>query len=129
MTVDVWCSCCGGTQVTVSRSSVSCWPIRRVWIVTSLQLLNCLAFAVEAKVHFLPRLGDTGYVVMICWMVWVGLMGGAAYSNCTHLVNTHPAIPDELRELGTNATFLLINMAIMGSALLSLVLNAWLYRL
>ena len=115
--------------MTVSRSSVSWCPWRRVWVLTALQSLNCLVFAVEAKLHLLPRLGDLGYMLMVCWMVWVGLMGGGAYSNCMHLINTHPQVPDELRELGTNATFLLVNLAIMASTLLFLVLDVTLYQI
>ena len=124
---DVICCCCA--QVTVSRSSVSFFPVRRVWILTTLQLLNFLGFAVEAKLHLLPRLGDPGYALLIGWMVWVGLMGGAAYSNCMHLVNTDPDIPEDLRELGTNATFLLVSIAIMGSTLLFIVLDSSLYQM
>ena len=40
--------------VTLSRASVSFFPIKRVWILTSLQFVNFVLFAVEAKVHCRP---------------------------------------------------------------------------
>ena len=56
-------------------------------------------------------------------MVWVGLMGGAAYINSMQIMNKSPTVPDELRELGTNVCFVLINVGIMLSTLLFLFLD------
>ena len=39
--------------VTISRASVSFFPIYRVWILTLMQFLNCIGFIVESKLHYL----------------------------------------------------------------------------
>eukprot|EP00854_Cymbomonas_tetramitiformis_P003311 gene3311-4167_t len=96
--------------VTLSRVSVSFFRVSRLYLVTLLQFCNCLGWSLEAYYHFLPScMGNAGYYLMLVWIIFVGLMGGTAYSNCNHQMNTSPAIPDNLRELGINIMFALIN--------------------
>ena len=116
--------------VTLSRTSVSFFEIRRVWVLTLLQFLNLLLWLAEAHTHLLrDKLGDGGFILMLVWLVYVGLMGGATYCNCMHIMNTSPTIPDHLRELGVNVTFSLLNIGIMFSSALFILLNITVYDL
>lgn len=113
-----------GVGVTISRMSVSCGcELRRLWILSALQAINLALWTAEATTHAVRSLGDVGYWLLLLWMVWVGLMGGAAYINSMQIMNKSPTVPDELRELGTNVCFVLINVGIMLSTLLFLFLD------
>ncbi|KAL3912596.1 MAG: hypothetical protein SGPRY_008282 [Prymnesium sp.] len=92
--------------VTLSRASVSCFRIRRVWILTLLQALNVLIWAVLASTQWVVYWrSDTPLYLAAAHMVFVGFMGGACYSNCMYLFNTSSAIPNRFRELGINLGF------------------------
>lgn len=72
--------------VLISRSSLVCVRIRQVWILTVIQVINAVAWFVEAKVHFLEDPDDekrqlTFTFILFAWMVFVGLLGGASYVN------------------------------------------------
>ena len=110
--------------VTISRVSVSCVELRRLWILSALQAINLALWTAEATTHAVRSLGDAGFALLLLWMVWVGLMGGAAYINSMQIMNKSPTVPDELRELGTNVCFVLINLGIMLSTLLFLFLDS-----
>ncbi len=56
-------------------------------------------------------------------MFHLGLMGGATYANCMHLLNTDVAVPDDLRELAINLSFTASNVGIIGSSLAVLALD------
>ena len=99
--------------VTISRVSVSCVELRRLWILSALQAINLALWTAEATTHAVRSLGDAGFALLLLWMVWVGLMGGAAYINSMQIMNKSPTVPDELRELGTNVPYVLINLGIM----------------
>eukprot|EP00941_MAST-03F_sp_MAST-3F-sp1_P004773 g4773.t1 len=114
--------------VTLSRASVSFYPIRRIWILTLLQFFNVIGFIFEAKLHYMASLGDLGYKLMLVWMTFVGLMGGGIYSNCMNLMNTDNKIDPKLRELGVNIIFLLSNIGIMRSTLLFMGLDLTVFK-
>lgn len=117
--------------VTLSRTSVSWFEIKQVWLLSLLQFINMVLWAMEAYYHTLRNHlpGDTGYVAMLCWMIFVGLMGGATYSNCMNIMNKSPDIPDHLREVGVNICFTLLNLGIIVSSVLFLVLDTTVYSL
>lgn len=108
--------------VTISRVSVSCIKIRRVWVLCAVQAVNMALWFAEVITHAVRDLGDSGFVLLLFSMVWVGLMGGATYSNCMHLMNTSPDIPDNYRELGVNITFTLLTLGIIAATVMSLIL-------
>jgi len=100
---------CYNVGVTASRFSVALFRIRRVWVLTALQLINVAGWTLEvftgAVRDVLPHEG--GLHFMAAWMVLVGLCGGASYSNCMYLFNNQQGIPDSLRELGINLGLLM----------------------
>lgn len=101
--------------VTASRASVSCFRIRRIWVLTALQALNVLLWAVLAFSQVIARdaHSDGPLYALAVHMIFVGFMGGACYANCMYLFNTSNAIPIRLRELGINVGFFFSNLGII----------------
>lgn len=110
--------------VTVSRSSVACFRLKRVWVLTLLQSLNAMLWIGDVFQHWhLNAGGDSGYITMCVHMIWVGFMGGACYSNCMYLFQTDPKIPNDLRELGLNCGFMMSNVGIACATLITTFLD------
>ncbi|KAE8577659.1 hypothetical protein XENTR_v10023008 [Xenopus tropicalis] len=64
--------------VFVSRSSLRCVSIRRIWILSVLQMCNAIFLLVGVSYLFLPSLG---LPVIFLVIIFEGLLGGAAYVN------------------------------------------------
>ncbi|XP_074874961.1 battenin isoform X4 [Buteo buteo] len=77
--------------VFVSRSSLRCLRLRRVWVLALLQVLNAVVLSVAVAVPFLPALG-----VAFAIVGGEGAVGGAAYANA--LLNVAEEAPPEGRE-------------------------------
>jgi len=110
--------------VTISRSSVAFFQFQNLWVFTVLQAINCLLSVVEATQHtILKTFGANGYLILFGWQVWVGVMGGASYSNCMYAYNTRKDIPNELRVLGINIAFAMSMVGIFAATNLTTVLQ------
>uniref|UniRef100_A0A8C9TP10 Battenin n=1 Tax=Scleropages formosus TaxID=113540 RepID=A0A8C9TP10_SCLFO len=72
--------------VFVSRSSLFCVKIRRVWIMSVLQCVNAVLLCVAVQFHFLPNV-FTVFVIIF----YEGLLGGAAYINTFHFISKEVA--------------------------------------
>jgi len=112
--------------VTISRASVSWFRIQRIWILTSLQALNVIVWALLAATQWIARdwHSDVPLYVAAVHMIFIGFMGGACYANCMYLFNTSPGIPNRLRELGINMGFFFSNIGIISATGLVTVLKA-----
>eukprot|EP01090_Pellita_catalonica_P011180 TRINITY_DN22712_c0_g1_i1.p1 TRINITY_DN22712_c0_g1~~TRINITY_DN22712_c0_g1_i1.p1 ORF type:complete len:275 (-),score=32.52 TRINITY_DN22712_c0_g1_i1:167-949(-) len=110
-------SFCYQIGVFVSRSSLSLFHIRRVEILTVLQLLNCVLWLLEVQYHFLNLWVQFGL------MVFVGLLGGAMYVNVFYLLLHDSKIPEADRELCVNLTALAITVGITIAALFILMMD------
>lgn len=115
--------------VSISRASVSFFTIKKVHFLTITQGLFSIGWLIEAHTHTIKNMGDDGTYLMLVWMVFVGLMGGGTYVNCMALMNRSPEIPDNLRELGVNITFTLLNFGVMFANVLFLLLDNTVLRL
>lgn len=67
--------------------------------------------------------GLLGLEALLMWIIFVGCVGGAKYANCIHLMNTDTRVPTQYRELLLNVSFSYCNIAIVGSSVLSLILD------
>lgn len=72
--------------VLISRSSLVCFRIRHVWIMSVIQVINGIAWFVQAKFKFMSDPNDMDRELkfafgLFAWMIFVGLMGGASYVN------------------------------------------------
>ena len=65
----------------ISRSSLKFVKIKRVWILTALQAINFVILFINSKV----LLVDSIFIISPL-LIWVGLMGGAAYVNVLHSI-------------------------------------------
>eukprot|EP00388_Colpodella_angusta_P003421 GDKJ01012044.1.p1 GENE.GDKJ01012044.1~~GDKJ01012044.1.p1 ORF type:complete len:171 (+),score=0.49 GDKJ01012044.1:34-513(+) len=96
---------CYQVGVLISRSSLACFRIRHVEILTALQFMNSIAWFIQAKLLYL---GDSSSesqelkfaFVLFVWMVFVGLLGGASYVNVFYnlLEKTKQGFEDEAVE-------------------------------
>ncbi|RNE95870.1 putative calcium channel protein [Trypanosoma rangeli] len=72
--------------VLISRSSLLCIRVRRIWIMSVVQVINAIAWFMQAKLKYVSDPNDASRevklaFVLFAWMVFVGLMGGASYVN------------------------------------------------
>ncbi|XP_005106996.1 battenin [Aplysia californica] len=98
---------CYQAGVFVSRSSVQLVRIRRVEILSLLQLINMILWLVDVHYKFLP------VAVLPALMVYVGLLGGASYVNIFYSLLHDDVYPKEDRELCVNLTGLFITLGIV----------------
>ncbi|KAF3699541.1 Battenin Protein CLN3 Precursor [Channa argus] len=83
--------------VLLSRSSLCCLKIRKIWVLSLLQVLNAVILFVAVLYQFLPS----------AWLVFVivlyeGLLGGAAYVNTFYFISKE--IKDRHREFAMAAS-------------------------
>ncbi|XP_041367716.1 battenin-like isoform X2 [Gigantopelta aegis] len=109
---------CYQAGVFVSRSSVQMFIIKRVDILSLLQLINMVVWIVDVHYKFLP------VAVLPAFMVYVGLLGGASYVNIFYLLLHGNKFPSEDRELCINIVGLSITLGIIiGTGLETLLFN------
>ncbi|XP_061081287.1 battenin [Conger conger] len=68
--------------VFISRSSLFCMKIRRVWILSVLQCVNAALLCVAVYAQFLPSAA-----VVFAIVAYEGLLGGAAYVNTFYFIS------------------------------------------
>uniref|UniRef100_A0A672Z2Y4 Battenin n=1 Tax=Sphaeramia orbicularis TaxID=375764 RepID=A0A672Z2Y4_9TELE len=68
--------------VLVSRSSLCCMKIRKLWALALLQVLNAVILLLAVRFQFLP----SAWVVFII-ILYEGLLGGAAYVNTFYFIS------------------------------------------
>jgi len=98
---------CYQAGVFVSRSSVQLLRIRRVEILSVLQLINMVLWLVDVHYKFLP------VAVLPALMVYVGLLGGASYVNVFYSLLHDTDYPDQDRELCVNLVGMFITLGII----------------
>ncbi|KAL6061670.1 Batten's disease protein Cln3 [Balamuthia mandrillaris] len=108
---------CYQIGVLISRSSLSLVKIRRIEILTILQLLNLVLWLFEAKFLFM------NIWVQFVSMVFVGLLGGAMYVNTFYLLLNDPKIPEQDKELCVNWTALAQTAGITSASLFTLFMD------
>uniref|UniRef100_A0A3Q2V9J1 Battenin n=1 Tax=Haplochromis burtoni TaxID=8153 RepID=A0A3Q2V9J1_HAPBU len=68
--------------VLLSRSSLHCVKIRKVWILSVLQTLNAVFLLLAVRYLFLPTVW-----LVFAFILYEGLLGGAAYVNTFHFIS------------------------------------------
>jgi hypothetical protein len=106
---------CYQAGVFVSRSSLGLLKIRRVVVLSVLQLINMVIWVLLPLWYFLPT------YVLPSFMIYVGLLGGAAYVNIFYLLRTEPKFPEADRQLCINLTQISITLGILSGTLLELL--------
>ena len=112
---------CYQTGVLISRSSISFIKIRKIWIVTLLQLIN---FILWAWIGYSKPLGLPPMFVL---MVWVGLMGGCSYVNVLYGILESTKIEKKDKEMAINIVSMCNNIGVLSAAATALVLEVTIY--
>ncbi|KAL3053126.1 hypothetical protein OYC64_005622 [Pagothenia borchgrevinki] len=68
--------------VLVSRSSLCCIKIRKLWALSLLQVVNALLLLLAVRFHFLPNPWTVFAIIL-----YEGLLGGAAYVNTFYFIS------------------------------------------
>eukprot|EP00756_Hemistasia_phaeocysticola_P002258 Hpha_TRINITY_DN11559_c0_g1::TRINITY_DN11559_c0_g1_i1::g.32180::m.32180/K12389/BTS, CLN3; battenin len=105
--------------VFLSRSSLECFQIKRVGLLSLAQFFNMVWWLLLAKTKWLG--GTPGVYWMLPMMFVVGLFGGASYVNVFHLVQTDKELTGLEKELAMNIGGLYVNLGIIGGALITLI--------
>ena len=96
--------------VLLSRSSLSLFKVKRLSLLTTIQLINCVAWIGQDYFKWF------GPAPLIVWMALVGLLGGAMYVNCFYQVLHDPEIQEEDREMVSNWVAISITAGIVTAA-------------
>jgi len=86
--------------VLISRSSVNCFTIKRLWILPILQLLNVVLLLSQVLGNYFP-VGKAGLWIVLLVVFYEGLLGGAAYVNTFYKIAKE--VPQEIREFSVGA--------------------------
>lgn len=109
--------------VFISRSSLSCVKIKRVWILTLIQLVNVAFWIFQDAFHFVK---PGGVWILFIHSIWVGLMGGAMYVNVFYLI-LNSNLENHDKELATNIVMMFVTIGITLAAASSLILKMWIF--
>jgi battenin len=111
-------SFCYQIGVFISRSSLSLIKIRRVEIMTILQLINFTFFLFNTIFLFLEN-----FYVCFVLMAWVGLMGGSSYVNVMYNILESDKLAKSEKELAITMTGVCNDIGILFASILSLLLS------
>ncbi|XP_065845212.1 battenin-like isoform X2 [Oscarella lobularis] len=78
------------TGVFISRSSVNIAPIKKLWVLSLLQVINFIFLFLLARLQFIPA-ESWGLVIMFIIVFYEGLLGGATYVNAYYRITKEVA--------------------------------------
>jgi len=113
---------CYQVGVYISRSSLSLIKIKKIWVLTLLQFVNCIGWG------FIAYYQLSSLPVLFIFMIWVGLMGGASYVNTLYQTLSSTDIGKGEKEVGINIISMCCDSGVMSSALVVLLLDNTLYK-
>ncbi|XP_049806347.1 battenin isoform X1 [Schistocerca nitens] len=108
-----WMQLCYQIGVFISRTSASFIIIRQIWLMSILQLINVVLFTLEAIYWFVPSVW-----IVFAFVLWEGLLGGAAYVNTFHRISTE--VPPEKEKFSLSITSLADSLGIGLAGAISL---------
>lgn len=108
--------------VLISRSSLYFIQLKRFEILTSLQGINFLLWLAQDYWHFMNIWVQFGA------MLYVGLLGGAAYVNVFYQLLNDESIQENDRELCVNIAAIAINVGITLSSVFTLIMDETIFK-
>ena len=105
--------------VLVSRSSLVCLVISRIYLLSLLQGLTAALLCVQAVTWSLS--GDSGLVLIFLIVFWEGLLGGAAYVNTFHRISEESE--ERSREFSLGITSVADSLSIAAAGVVALPLH------
>lgn len=106
--------------VFFSRSSLALFKVKKVWILTYLQIVNFFVFLSVAIWRWMP----THFQIPV--MLFVGLMGGCSYVNCYYLILEEKTLGKTMKELATNVASFFVDFGILAATLSALGISMFL---
>jgi len=103
--------------VLISRSSVNCFTIRKLWILPILQLINVALLLSQVLGNYFPE-GSAGLWIVLAIVFYEGLLGGAAYVNTFYKITKE--IPPERREFSVGAVSIADSLGIATAGAISI---------
>lgn len=103
---------CYQLGVVISRTSLVCFKIKQIWVVTVLQFINYILWAWIGYYKLVP----IGWYFPL--MVWVGLMGGASYVNVIYQTLETDQVEKKDKEIALNILSIFNNFGILMTTLL-----------
>jgi len=107
--------------VFISRSSVNIFPIKKLWILPILQLINLVLLISQAIYHFIPNIW-----IIFCIIFYEGLLGGATYVNAFYLLSQE--VQGKVLEFSLSITSIADTIGISLAGLVSIFLEPWLLK-
>lgn len=104
--------------VLLSRSSLRWLKIRKVWILSVLQMLNAVFLLLAVRYLFLPTVW-----LVFAFILYEGLLGGAAYVNTFHFISKETE--DRHREFSMAAASVGDSLGITVAGLISLPVHTY----
>ena len=104
--------------VLVSRSSLVCLVISKIYLLSLLQGLTAAVLCVQAVTWSLS--GDSGLLLIFLIVFWEGLLGGAAYVNTFHRISEESEQRSREFSLGITSVADSISIAVAGFVALPL---------
>lgn len=108
--------------VFISRSSVNCVQIKKIWILAALQCVNALVLLLAVYYQFFPSI-----FIVFAFILYEGLLGGASYVNTFNNISRESS--DSLREFSLGAACVSDTLGISLSGALAIPLHDYLCRL
>ncbi|KAK1151952.1 battenin isoform X1 [Acipenser oxyrinchus oxyrinchus] len=108
--------------VFISRSSVNCLQIKKIWILAALQCVNALVLFLAVYYQFFPSI-----FIVFAFILYEGLLGGASYVNTFNNISRESS--DSLREFSLGAACVSDTLGISLSGALAIPLHDYLCRL
>jgi len=111
--------------VLISRSSLGFIVIKRIYLMSIFQGVNVLIFTFQAIFWLLPP--TYGIYLIFLFILWEGLLGGAAYVNTFHRISQESI--DREREFSLGISSLADSTAIGLAGVVALPLHNWICNL
>ena len=106
----------------ISRSSLHCYKVERIWLLTLLQFFNFIFWLLNSFYLICDSL-----VFMAIQMIFVGLMGGSSYVNVLYQIRTHPSLDAKEKELAMLISTCFNDMGVFLASLTSLAFTSTVY--
>lgn len=95
--------------VFISRSSVNIVTFDKIWIMSVLQLFNLIILLFESIFYYIPNIW-----IVFAFVLWEGLLGGAAYVNTFFRMSTEIPRADREASMGIATMADSIGIALAG---------------
>lgn len=103
---------CYQIGVFISRTSLVIVKIKRIEILTIIQVFNFVAIFILCFITYIEN-----YYILFSWLIFVGLMGGGSYVNCFYFLLEDKRIETVYRELSVNIATVFNDIGILSSSL------------